>query len=124
MVVRGEGVYLYDAEGKQYLDGSGGAAISCLGHGNRVVIDAIKSQAETLAFAHTMFWGEGDGSTLCTFDTEIGKIGGLICWENYMPLARMAMYNKGVEIYLAPTADSRDSWNATCSISHLRVGAT
>ena len=56
MVVRGEGVYLYDADGKQYLDGSGGAAISCLGHGNRVVIDAIKSQAEKLAFAHTMFF--------------------------------------------------------------------
>jgi len=74
--------------------------------------------------AERLVWGEGDGSTLCTFDTEIGKIGGLICWENYMPLARMAMYNKGVEIYLAPTADSRDSWNATCSISHLRVGAT
>ena len=63
--------------------------------------------------AERLIWGEGDGSTLCTFDTEIGKIGGLICWENYMPLARMAMYNKGVEIYLAPTADSRDSWNAT-----------
>ncbi len=56
MVVRGEGVYLYDANGKQYLDGSGGAAISCLGHGNRVVIDAIKSQVEQLAFAHTMFF--------------------------------------------------------------------
>jgi len=56
MVVRGEGVYLYDAEGKQYLDGSGGAAISCLGHGHRVVIDAIKTQAEKLAFAHTMFF--------------------------------------------------------------------
>jgi len=56
MVVRGEGVYLYDTNGKQYLDGSGGAAISCLGHGNRVVIDAIKSQAERLAFAHTMFF--------------------------------------------------------------------
>ena len=63
--------------------------------------------------AERLVWGEGDGSTLCTFDTEIGKIGGLICWENYMPLARMAMYAKGVEIYLAPTADSRDSWNAT-----------
>ena len=56
LVVRGEGVYLYDADGKQYLDGSGGAAISCLGHGNRVVIDAIKDQAEKLAFAHTMFF--------------------------------------------------------------------
>jgi adenosylmethionine-8-amino-7-oxononanoate aminotransferase len=56
MVVRGEGVYLYEADGKQYLDGSGGAAISCLGHGHRVVIDAIKDQAEKLAFAHTMFF--------------------------------------------------------------------
>ncbi len=56
LVVRGEGVYLYDAQGKQYLDGSGGAAISCLGHGHRVVIDAIKTQAEKLAFAHTMFF--------------------------------------------------------------------
>ena len=56
LVVRGEGVYLYDADGKQYLDGSGGAAISCLGHGHRFVIDAIKDQAEKLAFAHTMFF--------------------------------------------------------------------
>jgi nitrilase len=58
-------------------------------------------------------WGESDGSTLTTLDTDIGKIGGLICWENYMPLARMAMYSKGVEIYLAPTADSRQSWQST-----------
>jgi nitrilase len=58
-------------------------------------------------------WAESDGSTLVSFDTEIGKIGGLICWENYMPLARMAMYNKGVEIYLAPTADSREAWQNT-----------
>jgi nitrilase len=60
-----------------------------------------------------LIWGEGDGSTLTVLDTEIGKIGGLICWENYMPLARMALYGKGVEIYLAPTADSRDSWQAS-----------
>jgi nitrilase len=63
--------------------------------------------------AERLIWGEGDGTTLSTFDTEIGKIGGLICWENYMPLARMAMYQKGVEIYVAPTADSRDSWNSS-----------
>jgi nitrilase len=63
--------------------------------------------------AERLIWGEGDGSTLTVLDTELGKIGGLICWENYMPLARMAMYGKGVEIYLAPTADQRDSWQAT-----------
>jgi nitrilase len=63
--------------------------------------------------AERLVWGEGDGSTLTVLDTGLGKIGGLICWENYMPLARMAMYGKGVEIYLAPTADARDSWLAT-----------
>ena len=60
-----------------------------------------------------LIWGEGDGSTLTVLETELGKIGGLICWENYMPMARMAMYSKGVEIYLAPTADARDSWQST-----------
>lgn len=60
-----------------------------------------------------LIWGEGDGSTLSVLDTELGRIGGLICWENLMPLARMALYGKGVEIYLAPTADARDSWQAT-----------
>ena len=60
-----------------------------------------------------LIWGEGDGSTLTAVETRFGTVGGLICWENYMPLARMAMYAKGVDIYLAPTADSRDSWQAT-----------
>jgi nitrilase len=63
--------------------------------------------------AERLVWGEGDGSTLPVFETEIGRIGGLICWENYMPMARMAMYSKGVQIYLAPTADPRDTWQAT-----------
>ncbi|MGB5273181.1 MAG: nitrilase-related carbon-nitrogen hydrolase, partial [Flavobacteriaceae bacterium] len=58
-------------------------------------------------------WGEADGASLVTFQTKIGKLGGLICWENYMPLARMAMYQKGVEIYIAPTADAREAWTAT-----------
>jgi len=60
-----------------------------------------------------LIWGEGDGSTLTVLDTSWGKVGGLICWENYMPLARAALYGKGVDIYLAPTADVRDSWQAT-----------
>lgn len=58
-------------------------------------------------------WAEGSGDTLTTFNTYLGKTGGLICWENYMPLARMSMYQKGVEIYLAPTADARESWQST-----------
>lgn len=60
-----------------------------------------------------LIWSEAAGESLVTFQTKIGKLGGLICWENYMPLARMAMYNKGVEIYIAPTADSREEWTAT-----------
>lgn len=63
--------------------------------------------------AERVIWAEGDGSTLSTFKTPLGVIGGLICWENLMPLARMSMYRKGVNIYLAPTADSRDTWQAT-----------
>ena len=63
--------------------------------------------------AERVIWGEGDGSTLTVLDTAIGRLGGLICWENYMPLARTAMYAKGVELYLAPTADARDTWQAT-----------
>ncbi len=64
-----------------------------------------------------LIWGEGDGSTLPVFDTPVGRIGALICWENYMPLARMAMYAQGVELLLAPTADGRDIWQA--SIRHI-----
>ncbi|MGF1559301.1 MAG: carbon-nitrogen hydrolase family protein [Flavobacteriaceae bacterium] len=60
-----------------------------------------------------LIWAEAAGESLVTFQTQIGKLGGLICWENYMPQARMSMYSKGVEIYIAPTADSRDEWTAT-----------
>jgi nitrilase len=60
-----------------------------------------------------LVWAEAGAESLVTFDTKIGKLGGLICWENYMPLARMSMYLKGVEIYIAPTADSREQWTAT-----------
>ncbi len=57
-----------------------------------------------------LVWGYGDGSTLPVFDTPLGKIGAVICWENYMPLLRMAMYSKGIQLYCAPTADDRDTW--------------
>lgn len=63
-VVRGEGVYLYDGQGRRYLDGSGGAAVSCLGHGHRAVIEAIKAQLDTLAYAHTAFFTSAAQETL------------------------------------------------------------
>ena len=67
--------------------------------------------------AERLVWGSGDGSTLNAFDTSIGKIGGLICWENYMPLARYAMYAAGVQLYAAPTWDYGDVW--TASLRHI-----
>ncbi|MFC5648819.1 carbon-nitrogen hydrolase family protein [Paenibacillus solisilvae] len=60
-----------------------------------------------------LLYGQGDGSTLTVIDTPFGRIGGLICWENYMPLARTAMYAKGIDILITPTADARDTWQAT-----------
>jgi nitrilase len=83
-----------------------------------------------------LVWGFGDGSTLPVFDTELGRIGGAICWENYMPLLRMALYAKGVELYCVSTVDDRDQWVHTmrhvayegrCFVlsacQHLRRGA-
>jgi len=60
-----------------------------------------------------LVWGFGDGSTLPVFTTEIGNVGAVICWENYMPMLRMAMYAKGISIYCAPTADDRETWLPT-----------
>jgi nitrilase len=57
--------------------------------------------------------GSGDGSTLPVLDTPFGRVGGLLCWENLMPLARAAMYQQGIDIYLAPTWDNSDSWLST-----------
>jgi nitrilase len=60
-----------------------------------------------------LVWGFGDGSTLKTVDTPYGPLGAVICWENYMPALRMAMYQQRIALYCAPTADDRDSWAAT-----------
>jgi predicted amidohydrolase len=58
-------------------------------------------------------WGMGDGSTLRVVDTPFGRIGGLICWENYMPLARFHLYAQGIDLWLAPTLAPGDAWIAT-----------
>ncbi|HZQ83535.1 MAG TPA: carbon-nitrogen hydrolase family protein [Acidimicrobiales bacterium] len=64
-----------------------------------------------------LVWGVGDGSTLLVLDTPFGRLGGLTCWENYMPLARAAMYAQGIDIYVAPTWDNSDVWPA--SMRHI-----
>jgi nitrilase len=63
--------------------------------------------------AERLVWGQGDGSTMPVFDTPIGRLGAVICWENYMPMLRMHMYARGVQIYCAPTADDRETWLST-----------
>jgi nitrilase len=63
--------------------------------------------------AERLVWGFGDGSTMPVFNTHIGRLGAVICWENYMPLLRMHMYSRGIQIYCAPTADDRDTWLST-----------
>jgi len=60
-----------------------------------------------------LIWGFGDGSTMPVLDTPLGRIGAVICWENYMPAMRLAMYAKGVQLYCAPTVDDRETWLPT-----------
>jgi nitrilase len=69
--------------------------------------------------AERVVWGFGDGSTMPVFETPLGKLGAVICWENYMPLLRMAMYAKGIQLYCAPTADGRETWLPT--MRHIAI---
>jgi nitrilase len=69
--------------------------------------------------AERVAWGQGDGSTMPVFQTPIGRLGAVICWENYMPLMRMHMYAQGIQLYCAPTADDRDTWLAT--MTHIAL---
>lgn len=64
-----------------------------------------------------LIWGFGDGSTLPVYETEVGRIGSVICWENYMPLLRTAMYAQRIQVYMAPTADPRPIW--VTSMQHI-----
>jgi len=69
--------------------------------------------------AERLVWGFGDGSTLDVVNSALGKIGSVICWENYMPALRATQYEQGVEFYCAPTADDRDTWLST--IQHIAM---
>jgi len=69
--------------------------------------------------AERLVWGFGDGSTMEVLDTPLGRLGAAICWENYMPLLRMHLYAQGVQLYCAPTADDRETWQAT--VRHIAL---
>lgn len=111
--VRQAGVYLalgVIERDSQYSGGTLYCTLLYFGPDGRIIGKHRKLQPTG---AERLIWGQGDGSTLTVLDTPLGKVGGLICWENYMPLARMALYGQGVQLYLAPTADARESWQAT-----------
>ena len=102
--VRGEGCYLYDQDGKQYLDGSGGAAVSCLGHGDQTVIDAVKAQLDSLAYAHTGFFTSEPAETLADLlikhaPGDLDRVylvsGGSEAMEAALKLARQYFVEKG-----------------------------
>lgn len=104
VAARGEGCYLYDESGKQYLDASGGAAVSCLGHGDQTIIDAIKAQLDTLAYAHTGFLTSEPAETLADLliDHAPGDLdrvylvsGGSEAMESALKLARQYFVEKG-----------------------------
>ena len=63
-----------------------------------------------------LIWAQGDGSTMNTFETSTGRLGGLICWENYMPLARNAMYEQGTQVLALPTWDKSPNWLASLPV--------
>ncbi len=118
-VAREEGVFVSTGVVERDRDFSGGSLFCTLVY---IGMDGTllgKHRKLKPTAAERLIWGEGDGSTLPVLDTPHGKVGGLICWENYMPLARMALYGKGVEVYLAPTADARPSWQST--LQHIAL---
>ena len=104
VAVRGEGCYLYDSTGKQYLDASGGAAVSCLGHGDQTIIDAVKAQLDSLAYAHTGFLTSEPAETLADLLIEhapgdLDRVylvsGGSEAMEAALKLARQYFVEKG-----------------------------
>jgi nitrilase len=112
-VAKAAGVFVVMGVNERNTDASGGSVYNTLLYiSDRGEIigrhrKLVPTQAERLV------WTPGDGATLEAYDTPYGKLGGLICWENYMPLARYAMYAWGVNIYVAATWDSSEGWLAT-----------
>ncbi len=106
-IIERDGGTLYCTAAYLGADAAGQGAV--LGHHRKLMPTALER----------LVWGYGDGATLQAIDTPYGKLGAVICWENYMPAMRMAMYQQRVALYCAPTADDRDSWIA--SMQHIAM---
>jgi nitrilase len=107
------GVYVVMGLTERNVEASGGSLYNTL-----LYIDAQgnllgKHRKLVPTGGERLVWAQGDGSTLAVYDTPLGKIGGLICWENYMPLARYALYAWGTQIYIAATWDRGEPWLST-----------
>lgn len=110
---RQAGVYVAIGVNERNNEGSNGSLYNTLLYLNPSGEVLGKHRKLVPTAAERLVWAQGDGSTLAVYDTPLGKLGGLICWENYMPLARYALYAWGVQIYLAPTWDRGAPWLAT-----------
>lgn len=114
-IARGHGVYLVMG----VIERAGGTLYCCALFFSPDGRYLAKHRKLMPTGAERLIWGYGDGSTMPVLDTPLGKLGAVICWENYMPMMRSAMYAKGIQIYCAPTADPRPSW--TASMQHIAV---
>src|SRR5688572_21964802 len=129
VALRGEGAYLYDREGRRYLDASGGAAVSCLGHSDRAVIHAIQRQLERLPYAHTSFFSNDPMEALAdaliarapgSFDKVYFLSGGSEAMEAALKLARQYFVEKG-ELQRAHVIARRQSYHGN-TLGALAVG--
>jgi nitrilase len=112
-VAKAAGVHVVIGVDERNVEASGGSIYNTLLYidGQGRIMGRHRKLVPTMA--ERLVWAPGNGSTLDVYDTPYGKLGGLICWENYMPLARFAMYAWGVQIYVAATWDSSDGWVGT-----------
>ena len=110
---RDAGIYVVIGVNERNIDASGGSLFNTLiyidPNGNLIG----RHQKLVPTAPERTIWAYGDPSTLAVYDTDLGKISGLICHENYMPLVRYSLYAQGVEIYFAPTYDESEAWQST-----------
>lgn len=114
---RDAGVYVSIGVNERNDDASGGSLFN-----TNILIDRegnliSRHQKLVPTVSERTIWAYGDPGTLDVYDTEIGKLGGLICHENYMPLVRYSLYGRGIELYMAPTYDQGETWRST--IRHI-----